>query len=56
VLHATVHVLFTQAGCPFGSLIVHAAHENPHAVAVLVMSTHAPLQSVALAGQLAAHT
>jgi hypothetical protein len=56
VLHATVQALFTQAGCPFGSLIVHGAHDVPQAVAVLVVSTHAPLQSVVFAGQLAAHT
>jgi hypothetical protein len=55
-LHATAHAPLTHAGCPFGSPVAHAVHEGPHAVAVLLVSTQAPLQLVgALEGQVVAH-
>lgn len=51
-LHEMVHALFTHTGCAFGSVVVHtwlppsAPAQPPQLVAVLVVSTHAPLQSV----------
>jgi hypothetical protein len=52
--HESVQVLLTQAGWPCRSFVAHAVHEGPHAIAVLVVSTQAPLQLVgASGGQLA---
>jgi hypothetical protein len=51
-LHVSVHALFAQAGCPFGSLVVHtwlppsAPAQPPQLPAVLVVSTQAPLHTV----------
>jgi hypothetical protein len=40
-----VQALLTQTGIAFGSLVVHTCPQVPQLVAVLVLSTHAPLQS-----------
>lgn len=60
-LHETVHALFTHTGSPFGSVVVHtwappsAPAHPPQAVAVLVVSTQDPLQSVCPEGQPETH-
>lgn len=50
------HVLLTHTACAWGTVVAHAVQLELQAVAVLVVSTHEPLQTVgAAAGQEAAH-
>jgi hypothetical protein len=59
-LHDVVQVEFTQAGCPLGSVVVQTlppsgVEQPPQLVAVLVVSTHEPLQMTWLPVQPEAH-
>jgi hypothetical protein len=59
-LHDVVHALLTHAGWPLGSEVVHtlppsAVAHAPQLLAVLVMSTHDPLQTTWLPVQPDAH-
>jgi hypothetical protein len=65
-LHEVVHMLLTQAACPFGSDVVQATPPSvpappsapahpPQLVVVLVVSTHAPLQTTWLPVQPETH-